>query len=71
MDSIIERIRFSAIVNCKFIRFNFIPRQISFFCGCQTDFSEFIIKAHRVNCCYFQTGEIRKFCTQLTIIEID
>ena len=46
MDFIIERIPFSGMVNREFIRFIFIPSQISSFYGCQTDFSEFIIKPH-------------------------
>ena len=48
MNSIIERIRFSGMVKREFIRFILISSQISSICGCQTDFSEFIIKPHRV-----------------------
>ena len=48
MDSIIERTRFSGMVNCEFGRFIFIPSQISSFCSCQTDFSEFRSKPHWV-----------------------
>ena len=48
MDSIIERNRFSCMVKRAFIRFIFISSQISSFCGCQTDFSEFIVKPHWV-----------------------
>ena len=44
--SIINKIRFSGIVKREFIRFIFIPSRISSFCGCQTDFSEFLIKPH-------------------------
>ena len=40
VDSIIEKIRFSGMVKREFIRFIFIPSQVSSFCGCQTDFSE-------------------------------
>ena len=43
MDSIIERTWFTGMVKRECIRFIFIPSQISSFCGCQTDFSEFII----------------------------
>ena len=43
MDSIIERIWFTGMVKRECIRFIFIPSQISSFCRCQTDFSEFII----------------------------
>ena len=59
MDSIIERIRFSGMVKREFIRFIFIPSQISSFCGCQTDFSEFIVKTHRVK--LFPTNYIHNF----------
>ena len=48
MDSIIERIQFLGMVKPEFIRFIFIPSQISSSCGCQTDFSEFIITLHWV-----------------------
>ena len=38
MDSIIESIRFSGMVNSEFTRFIFIPSQISFFCGGLSEF---------------------------------
>ena len=40
MDSVIKRIPFSGMVKRESIRSN----QIGSFCGCQTDFEEFIIK---------------------------
>ena len=46
MDSIIEKTRFSGMLKREFIRFIFIPSQVSSFCGCQTDLSGFIIKPH-------------------------
>ena len=38
MDSIIEMIRFSGMVNREFTRFIFIPSQISSFCGGLSEF---------------------------------
>ena len=59
MDSIIERSRFSCMVKRAFIRFIFISSQISSFCGCRTDFSEFMVKSDRVK--LFPTNYIYNF----------
>ena len=49
IDFIIKRIRSTGMVKRECIRFIFISSQISSFCGCQTDFLEFIIiKPHWV-----------------------